>query len=416
MMMNQIKSQSITKRQVWEAYKKVRANKGSAGVNNVDFKTFEKDLENNLYKLWNRMSSGSYMPPPVLRVEIPKSDGGVRELGIPTIADRVAQMVVKDYLEPKLERHFHNDSYGYRPNKSAHQALEVTRKRCWKYPFVLDLDIKGFFDNIDHELMIKALKVHTQTNWVLLYIKRWLVASVQTKDGLLQRDKGTPQGGVISPILANLFLHYAFDKWMDKNYSHIPFERYADDAVCHCNTLKEAEQLQVALTNRLKKCKLELHPDKTKIVYCKDDKRKGEYENISFDFLGFTFQPRLVKSFKGQYFVGFNPAISTKSAKRIRLVMRRWKIQLRSDLSIEDLSKSFSPTIRGWLNYYSLFAKYKVFDLLRYFDRRLERWAKRKFKSLKRRQGRANKWLTKLAYREPTLFPHWQAKYQAIKQ
>jgi group II intron reverse transcriptase/maturase len=416
MTMNQIKSQSITKRQVWEAYKKVRANKGSAGVDNVDFQTFEKDLENNLYKLWNRMSSGSYMPSPVLRVEIPKTDGGIRELGIPTIADRVAQMVVKDYLEPILERYFHNDSYGYRPNKSAHQALEATRKRCWKYPYVLDLDIKGFFDNIDHELMIKALKVHTDTSWVLIYIKRWLTAPVKTKDGLEQRDIGTPQGGVISPLLANLFLHYAFDKWMSNNYPQVSFERYADDAVCHCGSLQEAEQLKTDLTNRLNECKLQLHPKKTKIVYCKDDKRKGKYENISFDFLGFTFQPRLLKSFTGQYFVGFNPAISTKAAKRIRLTIRRWKIQLRSDLSLEEISKSFSPIIRGWVNYYSLFVKYKLFDVLRYFDRRLERWAKRKFKSLKRRQGKANKLMTKIAKSQPNLFPHWKLKYKPIKQ
>ena len=415
--MGKTKSFEITKRQVWEAYKKVRANKGSAGIDNVDFKTFESNLENNLYKLWNRMSSGSYMPPPVLRVEIPKSDGGVRQLGIPTIADRVAQMVVKDHLESKLEKHFHNDSYGYRPNKSAHQALELTRKRCWKYPYVLDLDIKGFFDNIDHELMIKALELHTDTKWVLTYIKRWLVAPVQTKDGLLQRDKGTPQGGVISPLLANLFLHYAFDKWMDKEYPQVPFERYADDAVCHCGSLQEARQLKVDLTNRLNECKLQLHPDKTKIVYCKDDKRRGEYENTSFDFLGFTFQPRVAKNSKtGKFFVGFNPAISTKAAKRIRLTIKRWRVHLRSDLSLKEISKLFSPVIRGWVNYYSLFAKYKLFDTTRYFDRRLERWAKRKFKSLKRRQGRANKLITKIAKREPDLFPHWKLKHQPIKQ
>lgn len=282
MTMIETKSQDITKRQVWEAYKKVRANKGSAGVDGVDFNKFESNLENNLYKLWNRLSSGSYMPPAVLRVEIPKSDGGVRALGIPTIADRVAQMVVKDYLEPKLEKIFHNDSYGYRPKKSAHQALKATRKRCWQYPFVVDLDIKGFFDNIDHELMIKALELHIDTKWEMLYIKRWLVAPVQTKDGIIQRDRGTPQGGVISPLLANLFLHYAMDSWMSKNYPTIPFERYADDAVCHCKSQSEAEELQVELSKRMEECKLELHPDKTKIVYCKDDKRRGEYENISF--------------------------------------------------------------------------------------------------------------------------------------
>lgn len=414
--MGQTKSFDISKRQVWEAYKKVKANKGGAGVDRVDFATFETDLENNLYKLWNRLSSGSYMPPPVLRVEIPKADGGVRQLGIPTIADRVAQMVVKDYLEPELEHHFHNDSYGYRPNKSAHQALKATRQRCWSYPFVLDLDIKGFFDNIDHELMIKALEVHTQAKWVLLYIKRWLIAPVQTKDTLIQRDKGTPQGGVISPLLANLFLHYAFDKWMERNYPNIPFERYADDAVCHCNTSEEAEQLKTALHERMQGCKLELHPQKTKIVYCKDDKRKGEYENISFDFLGFTFQPRLLKNFKGEFFVGFNPAISIKAAKRIRLTMRRWNIQRRSDLSLEDLSKFCTPVIRGWINYYSFFRKRDVLGLMGHFDRKLQRWATRKFKSLKRSQSKANKWLTDVAKRDSNLFPHWQLKYQLIKQ
>jgi RNA-directed DNA polymerase len=322
-------------------------------------------------------------------------------------------MVVKDYLEPKIERIFHKDSYGYRPNKSAHQALETAQKRCWQYPYVLDLDIKGFFDNINHELMIKALEVHTDTKWEMLYIKRWLVAPTQTKDGLIQRDKGTPQGGVISPLLANLFLHYAMDNWMSRNYPTIPFERYADDAVYHCKTEQEAVKLKEALTKRLEKCELELHPDKTKIVYCKDDKRKGEYENISFDFLGYTFQPRLLKNRKtGKFFVGFNPAISTKSAKRIRMVMRRWKIQLRSDLSLEELSIRFRREIQGWVNYYSIFAKYKFLDVMRYFDRRIERWAKQKFKSLKHRQGRANKWLTRIAKKEPELFPHWQLKYQ----
>ena len=416
MTINQTKSFDITKRQVWEAYKKVRANKGSAGVDGVDFEKFESNLENNLYKLWNRLSSGSYMPPSVIRVEIPKSDGGIRALGIPTIADRVAQMVVKDYLEPKLERIFHNDLYGYRPKKSAHQALEATRKRCWRYPFVLDLDIKGFFDNIDHELMIKALELHTDTKWEMLYIKRWLVAPVQTKYELLERDKGTPQGGVISPLLANLCLHYAFDKWMERNYPNISFERYADDAVCHCNTLEEAEALKTALSERMKECKLELHPKKTKIVYCKDDKRKGEYENISFDFLGFTFQPRQRKNFKGEFFVGFNPAISLKAAKRIRSVVGGWNVQRRSDLSLEELSRICTPVIRGWINYYSLFGKRDVLELMGHFDRKLQRWAIRKFKSLKRSSSKAKNWLTDIAKRDSDLFPHWQLKYQMIKQ
>ena len=363
------------------------------------------------------MASGSYMPPPVLQVEIPKSDGGKRKLGIPTIADRIAQMVVKMYLEPELEHHFHPDSYGYRPNKSAHQALEVTRKRCWNYPFVLDMDIKGFFDNIDHELMMKALEHHTQTKWVLTYIKRWLTAPVQTKEGLEARDKGTPQGGVISPLLANLFLHYAFDYWMQRHYPKVPFERYADDIVCHCDSEVQAQQLKATLQERMQACKLQLHPQKTKIVYCKSEKRQGDYEKVSFDFLGFTFQPRVLMNTKtNQRFVGFYPAISTKAAKQIRAAFRTSKVHLRSDLSIKEISEYWTPKIRGWVNYYAHFSKHKLQDVMRYFDRRLECWAKRKYKNLKRRQGKANKWLSALAKREPSLFPHWQLKYQTIKR
>jgi len=414
--MSQIKSLKITKRQVWEAYKKVRRNKGSAGVDGIDFERFEGDLENNLYKLWNRMSSGSYMPSAVLRVEIPKSDGGVRALGIPTITDRVAQMVVKNHLEPKLEKIFHKDSYGYRPKKSAHEALNQTKERCKIYPFVLDLDIKGFFDNIDHELMIKALELHVDTKWEMLYIKRWLVSSVQTKEGLLKRDKGTPQGGVISPLLANLFLHYAFDVWISKNYPTIPFERYADDAVCHCKSEEEAKRLESALKERLKECKLELHPKKTKIVYCKDIVRKQEYENIKFDFLGYTFQPRVLKSRKGNIFVRFHPAMSRDKAKKIRQTIKGWKIHLKSETDIEKLSKLYSPIIRGWINYYSLFEKYTIKSLLeRHFDTRIAKWAKRKFKRLRRRNGKTYKWLSDLRRRDFNLFPHWQLRYAYVK-
>ena len=410
--MSQIKSFNISKRQVWEAYKKVKSNKGSAGVDGVDFEMFEKHLENNLYKLWNRMCSGSYMPPAVLRVEIPKGDGGIRALGIPTIADRVAQMVVKEYLEPKIEKIFHKDSYGYRPNTSAHKALKKTKERCMTYPFVLDLDIKGFFDNIDHELMIKALELHIDTKWEMLYIKRWLVAPVQTKERLLQRDKGTPQGGVISPLLANLFLHYAFDVWMDKNYPSIPFERYADDAVCHCRSEKEAQQLYNTLKERLKMCKLELHPIKTKIVYCKDVVRKLEYENIKFDFLGYSFQPRVLRSRAGNLFVRFTPAMSKVSAKRIRERIKSWNIQLQSSVDIEHLSQSYSSIIRGWIHYYSLFEKYTIKSLLeRYFDVRIVKWAQKKYKKLRRRKRKTSIWLSDLRRRDFYLFPHWTLRY-----
>lgn len=285
--MTQVKPFPITKRQVWEAYKRVKANQGGAGVDGQSIAEFDEAMENNLYKLWNRLASGSYMPPPVKRVEIPKADGGLRPLGVPTVADRIAQTVVKQVLEPEMERHFHPDSYGYRPGKSAHQAVGEARKRCWRNDWVVDLDIRGFFDAIDHELLMRALHSHTQERWVLLYIERWLKAPVQLPDGTLQkRGAGTPQGGVISPLLANLMLHYTFDAWMQRMFPHVSFERYADDGVCHCRTREQAEELMAALKQRFVDCKLELHPEKTRIIYCKDDDRCGNYPVTSFDFLG----------------------------------------------------------------------------------------------------------------------------------
>lgn len=228
--MDETKSYEISKHVVLEAFKRVKANKGAAGIDGEVLETFEGNLKNNLYKIWNRMSSGSYFPPAVKAVEIAKKNGGTRMLGVPTVADRVAQMVAKIYFEPRVEPYFHPDSYGYRPGKSAVDALKVTRQRCWKYDWVLEFDIKGLFDNIDHEVLMKAVCKHTDNPWVILYIERWLKAPFQMPDGTAQeRTKGTPQGGVISPILANLFLHYAFDKWMEKHHRNKPFARYADD-------------------------------------------------------------------------------------------------------------------------------------------------------------------------------------------
>ena len=274
--MDRTKPFPITKRQVWEAWKKVKANQGGAGVDGQTIASFAAEVGNNLYKLWNRMTSGSYHPSAVRRVEIPKADGGVRPLGIPTVADRIAQMVVKEVLEPELEKHFHPDSYGYRPGKSAHQALAQTRKRCWRSDWVLDLDIQSFFDSIPHDLLLRAVKRHTQEKWVLLYIERWLTAPVKMPDGMREdRDRGTPQGGVVSPILANLFLHYVFDQWMGRFYPDIPFERYADDIVCHCRTQRQAHHLRDALARRFADCGLRLHPEKTRLVYCRDSNRPG---------------------------------------------------------------------------------------------------------------------------------------------
>ena len=315
--MKQTKPFRISKQSVMTAWEKVRANKGAYGVDEQSIGEFEKNLKNNLYKLWNRMSSGTYFPPPVRAVEIPKADGKTRLLGIPTVSDRIAQTIVKAYLEPLVEIKFHEDSYGYRPGKSALDAVATARQRCWRNNWVIDLDIKGFFDNLDHDLLLKALLVHTKEKWIHLYVERWLKAPMQKENGeLLARNKGTPQGGVVSPLLANLFMHYAFDIWMLKNFPTVKFERYADDCLAHCQTLKQAQQVLESIRNRLQVCGLELHPVKTKIVYCKDDDRKGEYEIQKFNFLGYTFRPRRSKNRYGKFFVNFTPAISNEASSK----------------------------------------------------------------------------------------------------
>jgi RNA-directed DNA polymerase len=403
------KSNVISKFVVWEAYKRVRANKGSAGVDNESLSAFEDNLKDNLYRLWNRMSSGSYFPPPVKLVEIDKKDGGKRSLGIPTVTDRIAQMVVKMILEPKIEPSFHPDSYGYRPGKSALDAVGLARKRCWRYNWVIDLDIKGFFDNLDHDLLKLALQKHTQEKWVLLYIDRWLKAPVQLPDGsLAKREKGTPQGGVISPLLANLYLHYAMDEWLRIHFPQNPFERYADDSVVHCRTEEEASTILKSLQKRLQHCGLELHPVKTKIVYCKDDDRRGSYPTTKFDFLGYTFCRRRSKNRFGKYFVNFSPAVSNSAKKSIRQEMRRWKVHLRSDKSLEDISHMFNPTLRGWFNYYGKYYKSELYSVFRHFNRTLSRWAMRKYKKLKGHNRRAEHRMGKIANDYPRLFYHWQ--------
>lgn len=406
------KSFEISKRRVFEAYKRIKANKGGAGVDGESLEQFEEELSSNLYKLWNRLASGSYFPPPVRRVEIPKGDGGMRPLGIPTVGDRIAQLVVKEALEPELEPHFHEDSYGYRPGTSAHAALAQTRKRCWRYDWVLDLDIKGFFDNIDHELLMRAVRKHTDSKWIQLYVDRWLKAPVQLQDGSLQqRPKGTPQGGVMSPLLANLFLHYAFDLWMKRQSPNIPFERYADDAICHCQSERQAQWLKVRLEVRFAEVGLKLHPQKTKIVYCKDEDRRENYPNESFDYLGYTFRPRRSKNRWGKYFINFSPAVSNKAAKAIRDEAKSWRWHLRSDKSLDDIARMFNPIIRGWITYYGRFYKSALYPTLRCLDRRLVQWARRKFKRLKRHRRRAEQWLRRVARRQPGLFAHWKLLY-----
>jgi RNA-directed DNA polymerase len=406
--MNKTKSYEISKHTVLEAFQRVKANKGAAGIDDESLEAFEADLKNNLYKIWNRMSSGSYFPPPVKAVEIPKKTGGTRTLGIPTVADRIAQMVAKIYFEPKVEPYFHPDSYGYRPGKSAADALTVTRQRCWRYDWVLEFDIKGLFDNIDHELLMKAVHKHTDNPWVILYIQRWLKAPFQMPDGTIrERTKGTPQGGVISPVLANLFLHYAFDKWMERNHPDKPFARYADDAVAHCRSRETAEELRESLGKRLEECGLELHPTKTRIIYCKDDDRRGTYPDTSFDFLGYTFRPRRSKNKFGKLFINFTPAVSNKAKKAMRQKIHDWRMHLKPDKALEDLSQMFNPVLRGWVNYYGRFYKSEMYPVLNHMNRALVRWVSRKYKKLKH-QRRANHWLGGIARREPKMFVQWQ--------
>ena len=274
---------------------------------------------------------------------------------------------------------------------------------------MLDLDIKGFFDNIDHELMMKAVRQHTDCRWILMYVERWLKCPVQHSDGAVEaRDRGTPQGGVVSPLLANLFLHYAFDKWMGRAFPTIPFERYADDVVCHCMSESQAKRLWGALDQRLRKCRLELHPEKTKIVFCKENNRRGDYPNHTFDFLGYTFRPRVAKSKSGNFFVGFLPAMSNKAAKSIRDEMRSWRIYNRTDKSLKDFSRMFNPKLRGWINYYANFYKSEMFKVFHILNRMMVKWLMRKFKNMRGRQRKATHWLGRLAISQPQLFAHWQ--------
>jgi RNA-directed DNA polymerase len=401
---------TIPKRLVCEAFRAVKDNAGAAGVDKETIGQFEAKLKDNLYKIWNRMSSGSYFPPPVKAVAIPKKSGGERMLGVPTVADRVAQMVVKLMLEPVLEPIFLPDSYGYRPNKSALDAVGITRERCWKYDWVLEFDIKGLFDNIGHGLLLKALGKHTECKWIKLYIKRWLEAPLQLKDGLLvQRTRGTPQGGVVSPLLANLFLHYAFDVWMTRNYPGAPWCRYADDGLVHCKSLAEAQAIRAALELRFAECGLTMHPTKTKIVYCKDGKRKGTYPHTAFTFLGYTFRPRVVKNSKrNSLFVSFTPAVSPAALKAMRQKTRRLNYRNRTDLSLPDIARLHNPILRGWLEYYGRFCPSAMYPVFRHFNKTLVAWAMRKYKRFKGHKTRASLFLEDISRKCPQLFVHWK--------
>lgn len=401
------KSLPISKRMVWSSYQQVKTNGGGSGIDGETIKSFDKDMSKNLYKIWNRLSSGSYFPPAVKTVLIPKKQGGMRPLGIPTVSDRIAQGVVKGYLEPLLEPNFVNSSYAYRPKKNAHQAIAACQVNCRQKAWVLDIDIKGFFDNLSHDLLMDMLREHTTEKWVLMYVERWLKAGVEQEDGsIIGRTKGTPQGGVISPLLANLYLHHAFDTWLQRTYPNMAFERYADDIVIHCTTEEEAQGLQEALKTRLAQYELELHPTKTKIVYCKDYRRKGNSEHRSFTFLGFSFQPKMVKSRISGMFLCFNAVVSQESKQNIRKTIKQI-IKVRNPKSeIEQYAIALNSRLRGWINYYCKVEYWGINNEFLYLNTRLTRWIQNKYRISGKRA--AMKKLKAVQTEHPYLFVHWQ--------
>jgi RNA-directed DNA polymerase len=398
----------ISKWEVQEAYLKVKANKGAPGVDEVTLGDFESDLKNNLYKIWNRMSSGSYFPPPVKAVEIPKSHGpGTRILGVPTVADRIAQTVVAARLEKAVEPVFHPDSYGYRPRRGALDAVAACRERCWAKDWVIDLDIRKFSGSVPWDLIVKAVETHTSLPWVLLYVKRWLAAPVQLPDGTLQaRDRGTPQGSSASPVLANLFMHYAFDMWLAREFPACPFERYADDAVVHCATLRQAREVLEAIAARMEQAGLSLHPDKTKIIYCKDGNRRGSYEHTSFTFLGYEFRARAARGKNGKKFTSFLPAVSREALAKMSAEVRRWRLHLRTWHTIGSLAREINPVVRGWMQYYGAFYRSAMLPLLRRINSYLMRWLRKKYKRLRPPKAARACW-KRVTAQYPRLFAHW---------
>jgi RNA-directed DNA polymerase len=406
---SQVKPFDISKWEVWEAFGEVKANKGAPGVDGQSLEEFEKDLKGNLYKIWNRMSSGTYFPPPVRAVEIPKQHGdGTRMLGIPCVGDRVAQTVVARHLMKRVEPVFHPDSCGYRPGRSAHDAVERCRERCWRKDWVIDLDVQKFFDSVRWDLLVRAVGAHTDAAWVVLYVRRWLAAPLQLPDGTLQeRGRGTPQGSPVSPVLANLFMHYAFDSWLAREFPAVEFERYADDAVVHCVTERQAGQVLAALGNRMEEVGLRLHPGKTRIVYCQDKWRRGSYEHTSFDFLGFTFRQRTAKDRNGQMFMRFLPAISKDAKEKISREIRSWRVHRQIGLTFAGLARRVNPVVAGWMRYYGRFYRSALYPLLARINAYLVQWIRKKYKRLAGLK-KALRCLAGAAARCPRLLAHWQ--------
>lgn len=406
----------ISKQQVWEAYKRVKSNKGSSGVDKVSIDIFDIDLENNLYKLWNRLASGSYFPPSVKEVEIPKSNGKKRLLGIPTVGDRICQQVIKDLIEPKLDREFDCSSYGYRPLKSAHQALSVVRNNTKKYDWVIDLDIAIFFDTVNHDKLMLALDIHIEENWLKVYIKRWLEAPILRRNGELEerQGKGTPQGGVISPLLANLYLHYTFDKWMRKNFQGIPFVRYADDIVIHCYSESQANYILRSVEERFQECDLACSQEKTSIVYCKDYRRKQTGSPVKFDFLGFSFHPQSKPSKLGGMFLGYDCSVSKKSYSKLTKELRTTNFHKWTEATIQDIAEMLNPKIRGWMQYYEKFKRKSLTKVFHRLHNRLVKWILNKYKRFKGSRRQGFNYLKQIHTYYPYLFYHWNVGYALV--
>jgi RNA-directed DNA polymerase len=399
----------ISKQEVWQAYLKVAANKGAAGIDMVGLEEFESDLKNNLYKIWNRMSSSSYFPPPVRAMEIPKAHGpGTGMLGVPTIGDRIAQTVVAGRIEAAVEPEFHPDSYGYRPRRGALDAVGKCRERCWKYDWAIDLDVQKFFDTVPWDRIIAAVEANTALPWVILYVKRWLAAPIQMPDGTLAaRDRGTPQGSAVSPVLANLFMHYAFDLWLAREFPGCPFERYADDGVVHCRTKAQAEAVLAALRDRMEQVGVRLHPDKTRIVYCKDGKRRGSHEHTEFTFLGFTFRARAVRARNGNVFTGFSPAASKDAIKKMSGRVKSWRLHTLTGHGTGEIARAINPVIRGWMQYYGAFYKTALYPLLRRINSYLVRWMRKKYRRLRTFKKAHEAW-KRVTSQYPAWFAHWR--------
>ena len=398
----------ISKQAVWQAWEKVKANRGAPGVDGQSIEAFEADLEGNLYRIWNRMSSGSYFPPPVRAVEIPAAHGrGTRMLGVPSVADRVAQTVVAMVLERRVEPVFHPDSYGYRPGRGALDAVAVCRRRCWRYDWVVEFDIRKFFDSVPWDLVVKAVQAHADAPWVLLYVRRWLAAPVAQPDGsVVARERGTPQGSAISPVLANLFMHYAFDTWLAGRFPAVRFERYADDGVVHCRTLHQARRVLAVLRERMAQVGLELHPDKSGIVYCKDGKRRGAYDRVEFTFLGYTFRPRAAVGRDGRVFLNFLPAVSKDALNKMSATVRAWRLHRRTGSTEADLARMINPIVRGWMAYYGAFYRSALTPLLARINAYLMRWSRNKYERLRGRKRAHEAW-NRVVKLRPRFFAHW---------